>query len=63
MKNQLIGTDLYLRQGKGPIQHHRVWDALAFYAAREAEGEKAEPPYVVTLCEEADYRKEKWTKR
>ena len=59
MNAGLIGRDLYLRFGDGPVQCFRVWDGQRFINARMADGTKADPSFVVELCTQEEYMAER----
>lgn len=55
-----IGSDIYLTyqvKGKKPYtRHHRVWDAERFFMSQLESCVKQEPPVLVTLATQSDYR-------
>lgn len=56
----IVGTDIYMRFGKGPIQQFRVWDAGLFIDARMAEGLQAKGgPIVVTVHTPHEYAEQR----
>lgn len=59
MSSGLIGHDLYLRLGNGPVQQFRVWDSKRFLEAQMDEGQNAKEPYVVEVCTREEYLAER----
>jgi hypothetical protein len=55
MDGFIIGTDVYLRYGRGPVQQFRAWDKERFIESQVDQGLAAKEPYVVAVCTREEY--------
>lgn len=59
MNSDMVVCDVFLRYGKGPVQHFRAWDRELFIRSQVDQGERAKEPYVVSVANADDYARQR----